>query len=142
MRTTTLIAVTLIVVGCARAPGRVYVDLIAAPVTLSPESQTFRLSKAAPTDNDSVGVCVTPPKGYELRDDWSLGPSEALAVRLSAEVTLTNGRVVLLPEPSWSGDYCLHPEGDGPLEAPVQEVRVASTGPLTVENVTWVSTAK
>src|SRR5262245_14254676 len=102
MRTLGLLLAILATLGCSTAPERVRVDLTTEPVALTDKPRAFRPARPVPADNDSVGICVETPAGYDLRDDWTLGPPEGPGARLKAEATLTDGRVVQLPSPSWS----------------------------------------
>ena len=132
MRCSAIVALAA-VAACTRPPERVDVELSTSPLTLSAKPTVLRPKQPVAADNDSVGVCVTPAPGYVLERDWGLSKPGKTPAHLQARATLTSGRVVRLTSLSYSGDLCLHPELDGPLEAKVAEIQIASSAPLETQ---------
>ncbi len=142
MRYLTAFFVFSLMVGCEQAPPRVFVTLSETSLQLTTVATVFRPADPLPADNDFVGVCIKPPVEYELNDDWTLGLKGEPAAALSAEVTLSSGQIVALPQFSWSQEFCLCPDGSVPPESTVEEIRVWSSIPIEAQEVTWVSTSK
>lgn len=128
--------------GCSLAPPRVRVDLIQEPTTLSPVPQSFSSGQPLRADNDSVGVCVSPGRGYHVSGRWTVMTPSGQEAQVVARVELAGGRVVKFASPSSTGSsLCVHPRHDGPLEAPAQRIHVIASTPIVVQRVVWQSTA-
>ena len=136
---------TLLVVapGCSPAPPQARVDLIREPTTLSAAPQVFVPDEPLPADNDSVGVCLLPDAGYNVSGRWTVVTPAGREALVVAHAELASGRVIKLASPSSTGSrLCVHPRHGGPLEAPVERVRVVASTPIVVSRLVWESTAR
>jgi len=128
--------------GCSPAAPEVRVDLIEEPTTLSPVPQSFSAGLPLRGDNDSVGVCVFPGRGYSVSGRWTVLTPNGHEAQVVARAELVSGRVIKLASPSSAGSsLCVHPRHGGPLEGPVQRVRVVVSTPIVAQRVVWQSTA-
>ena len=135
------LALVLLCLGCEDASDHVVVPL-AGPTELSATPVTLTPATPLSATDDENGICLLPPAGYDLHTEWTLGLPGEPGVGIRGAALLTNGDTVALNARSWSGELCLGREGHGPWPAPAREVRVWSSGPITVQGITWVSTHK
>ena len=141
VRTLALTMAFVTLPSCRAASPDVRVDLIRGSATLSQTPQLFAAEEPVRADGDFIRLCVYPGPGYHVSGRWTvLTPSgrEALVV---GRLELINGRAVNLASPSSTGNsLCVQPRLGGPLEAPVQRVRLATSAPIVVERIVWEST--
>ena len=131
------------VMGCSPAPPPVRVDLIREPTTLSSEPRLLSAGQPLPADNDSVGVCVFPGRGYRVSGRWTVRTPSGHEAQVLARAELVGGRTVKLASPSSTGaSLCVHPRQGGPLEAPVHRIRVVASTPIVAQRIVWQSTAR
>jgi hypothetical protein len=128
---------------CLPAPAPIEVELIQEPITLSQVPQFLAAGEPLRADNGSVGVCVHPGPGYHVSGRWTVLAPNGREAQVVARAELANGRVVTLASPSSTGtSLCVHPRLGGPLEAPVQRIRVVTSMPIVVRRIVWQSTAR
>lgn len=127
--------------GCSPGAPRVRVDLIREPTTLSPVPRSFSAGQPLRADNESVGLCVSPGRGYSVSGRWTVLTPGGQEAQVVARAELVGGRVVKLASPSSTGSsLCVHPRRGGPLEAAVQRIDVVASTPIVVQRVVWQST--
>lgn len=94
-------------------------------------------------DGDSVSLCVYPGPGHVVSGRWTVLTPDGREAQVVARAELTNGKVVALVSPSSTGSsLCVHPRLGGPLEAPVQRVRVVASMPIVAQRIVWRSAAR
>ena len=131
----------LTVPGCWAAPPHAEVDLIRQPSTLSQTPQVFAAAEPLRADSESARLCVYPGPGYHVSGRWTVLTPSGREALVAGRAELANGKVVALASPSSTGNsLCVQPRLGGPLEAPVQRVRVVTSTPIVVERIVWEST--
>jgi hypothetical protein len=144
LRASLVTALTLTAaLGCLLVRRPVREELIRAPVTLSPAPKLLTAGAPLPADGESVGVCVYPGPGYSVSGRWTVLTPSGREAQVVARAELVGGRVVTLAAPSSTGSrLCVHPRLGGPLEAPVERLRVVASTPIVVRRIVWQSTAR
>lgn len=143
-RTKALVAglASTFILACTTDDQRTVVVLADTAVQLGVDPTLFRPEAPLPSADDVNGVCVTPPAGDTLNDNWTLPGVNREAVKLRAEAVLMDQSVVELPSTAWMGELCLEPARQGPLAGGVREVRIWASGPIVARRITWISTHK
>jgi hypothetical protein len=129
--------------SCRAGAPDVEVTLLRGPATVSAEPRTLEAAEPLPADGERLRLCVHPGPGHHVSGRWTVvtpGGREALLV---ARAELVNGRGLSLVSPSSVGSaLCVQPRLGGPLEAPVQRIRVAATATIVVDRVAWESAVR
>ena len=139
----TLTVGALALVACGTAAGEPFAAVVADTTELTPTRQSFVFDHPLTATDDENGVCFHFGPQATLLENWSVAPMPDMpGVYPRAEAVLTDGRRVPLTNKVWSEAYCLQPERQGPLSAPVRELQLWSSAPTRVNQISWYSTHK